>query len=47
MKETSMLQMLTGLHVPAYWLFCFVIAMGYLFFAVKSNAALPPEAPAS
>jgi hypothetical protein len=44
----STMQMLTGLHVPAYWLVCFVIAMGYLFFAVKSNAApAAPEAPAS
>ena len=44
----STLQMLAGLHVPAYWLLCFVIAMGYLFFAVKSNALpAPPEAPAS
>jgi hypothetical protein len=44
----STLQMLTGLHIPAYWLVCFVIAMGYLFFAVKSNAApAPPEAPVS
>jgi hypothetical protein len=44
----STLQMLTGLHVPAYWLVCFAVAMGYLFFAVKSNATLAaPEAPVS
>lgn len=44
----STLQMLTGFHVPAYWLLCFAIAMGYLFFAVQSNAEpAPPEAPAS
>lgn len=41
----STLQTLIGFHIPAYWLFCFVIAMGYLFFALKSNVApAPPEA---
>lgn len=40
------LRTLTGVHVPALWLLCFVIAMGYLFFAVKANAVpAPPEAP--
>jgi len=42
----STLQMLTGFHIPAYWIICFAIAMGYLFFAVKSNAVqTSPEAP--
>jgi len=41
----STLRTLTGLHVPALWLVCFVIAMGYLFFAVKANPVPAPEAP--
>lgn len=42
----STLSTLTGLHIPDFWLVCFVIAMGYLFFAVKANAVpAPPEAP--
>jgi hypothetical protein len=42
----STLQVLTGIHIPAFWLICFVIAMGYLFFAIKSNIEpVPPEAP--
>jgi hypothetical protein len=42
----STLQMITGIHVPAFPLLCFVIAMGYLFFAVKANAEQAgPEAP--
>jgi len=41
----STLRLLTGFHVPAFWLLCFVIAMGYLFFAINANAApVTPEA---
>lgn len=38
----STLRTLTGLHVPAFWLACFVIAMAYLFFAVKANSVPAP-----
>jgi hypothetical protein len=42
----STLHTLAGLHVPAFLLLSFAIAMGYLFFAVKANAEpAPPEAP--
>ena len=42
----STLQTLTGFHVPVFWLICFAIAMGYLFFAVKANTApATPETP--
>ena len=42
----STLLLITGIHVPAFPLLCFVIAMGYLFFAVKANAEQAgPEAP--
>lgn len=34
---------LLNFHVPYFWLFCFLIAMGYLFFAVKANAGKGPE----
>jgi len=41
----STLLTLTGLRVPFLWLLCFVIAMGYLAFAVKANAepAIEPK----
>ena len=32
---------------PYWWLMCFVIAMGYLFFGVKSAAAAPPSSAVS
>jgi hypothetical protein len=38
----STLLSLTGLRIPFLWLLCFVIAMGYLFFAVKANAENEP-----
>lgn len=42
----STLLTLSGVRVPFLWLICFVIAMGYLFFAVKSNAEpMTPVAP--
>ncbi len=42
----STLRLLTGFHVPALWLLCFVIAMVYLFIAVKANAEpAPTKAP--
>jgi hypothetical protein len=36
------LRTLTGFHVPLFWLLCFVLAMGYLFFAVKANSVPAP-----
>ncbi len=38
----STLHTLLGFHIPAFWLACFVLAMGYLFFAIKANAAPAP-----
>ena len=32
---------LASKQIPLWWLFCFLLAMGYLFFAVKSNADIP------
>ncbi len=44
----SMLHMLAGVHIPAFGILCFGIAMGYLFFAVKANAEpAKPEVPSS
>jgi hypothetical protein len=37
---------LTGPTIPFWWLICFLIAMGYLYFGVKSStvqSAVPPE----
>jgi len=33
---------LAGIDVPFWWVICFAIAMGYLFFAVKANAEPEP-----
>ncbi len=42
----STLIRLAGLAIPVFWLICFLLAMGYLFFAVKANAApTPPKEP--
>ncbi len=32
---------LASKQIPMWWLFCFLLAMGYLFFAVKSNVDIP------
>jgi hypothetical protein len=33
---------LTGHHIPAWGLICFLIAMGYLFFGIKAGAETQP-----
>lgn len=33
------LRSLASIHIPALWLFAFAVAMGYLIFAIKANAA--------
>jgi uncharacterized protein DUF1189 len=44
----STLRTVVNVTVPAFWLLCFAVAMGYLFFAVKANAeAATPVAPAA
>lgn len=35
---------LAKVHVPSWWLICFLIAMGYLFFGIKANAVAQPQA---
>lgn len=32
-----------GLQIPWWWLICFVLAMAYLFVAVKAGAGTPPD----
>jgi fatty acid desaturase len=36
---------LLPVSLPLWWLICFIVAMGYLFFAVKSNAAAQASPP--
>ncbi len=44
----SMLRWITGIPVPAFGLLCFLVAMGYLYVAVKANTEPDaPETPAS
>ena len=38
---------LVKVHIPFWWLICFLIAMGYLYFGVRANSVAQPQAGAA